>query len=129
MHSSDTVQRKGKSRFLLAAISLAVLLATFLVVLSSREPRYGGRTISSWLQKVFDSKVFISSLTNQERGIRISAAYSLMRYGPEAKDAAPGLVDALNDSDAEVRKAARMALEKIAEAEATPAGTAHGQDH
>ena|SRR5437867_6584962 len=66
--------------------------------------------------------VFISSLTNQDRGIRISAAYSLLRYGPgpEAKDAAPGLVEALNDSDAEVRKAARMALERIA---------AHGQDH
>jgi len=60
----------------------------------------------------------------------MSAAYSLLRYGPEAKGAAPSLVNALNDSDAEVRKAARRALETIdPEAETKPAGTDHGQDH
>jgi HEAT repeat protein len=72
---------------------------------------------------------FISSLTNQDRDIRISAAYSLLRYGPEAKGAAPSLANALNDSDAEVRRAARRALEKIDPEAAAKAEGAHGQDH
>jgi HEAT repeat protein len=73
--------------------------------------------------------VFISSLTSQDRDIRISAAYSLLRYGPEAKGATPALVSALNESDAEVRRGVRRALEKIDPEAAAKAEGAHGQDH
>jgi len=54
----------------------------------------------------------------------------LMRYGPEAKAAAPSLLSVLNDWDAEVRRAARNSLEKVDPKAAVKAGgAAHGQDH
>jgi len=57
--------------------------------------------------------VFIGSLTNEETGIRISAAYSLLQYGSDAKVAVPALQKALDDADANVRNAARDALGTI----------------
>jgi HEAT repeat protein len=57
--------------------------------------------------------VFISSLTNEETGIRISAAYSLLQCGSDAKVAVPALQKALDDVDADVRNAARNALGTI----------------
>jgi hypothetical protein len=56
MHSSDTVQPKGKSRLMLAVISFGVLLVTFFVVQSKRPPTYGGRTVNSWLEQIFDAQ-------------------------------------------------------------------------
>ena len=53
--------------------------------------------------------VFVGSLTNSERNIRISAAYSLLRYGPKAKAAVPSLINLRNDSETEVQQAARAA--------------------
>jgi HEAT repeat protein len=57
--------------------------------------------------------VFVGSLTNEETGIRISAAYSLLQCGSEAKVAVPALQKALEDVDADVRNAARNALGTI----------------
>jgi HEAT repeat protein len=57
--------------------------------------------------------VFVGSLTNQESGIRSSAAYSLLSYGSNAKIAIPALQKALGDADADVRQAARDALQNI----------------
>jgi HEAT repeat protein len=57
--------------------------------------------------------VFISSLTKEETGIRISAAYSLLQCGSDAKVAVPALQKALDDADADVRNAARDALGTI----------------
>ena len=161
---------KRKGRLTIAVIALAMVVATFFVVLSKRQPTYRGRTVSSWLEQLFNAKGNQSqaidalrelgakavpveiealartdspldkwyqsvypklplSLTNQNRDIRSSAAYALLRYGPAAKGAAPGLVNALNDSDAQVRKAARVALEKIDPEAEAKGGGAHGQDH
>ena len=83
--------------------------------------------LDKWYQSVYPKLPL--SLTNQNRDIRSSAAYALLRYGPAAKGAAPGLVNALNDSDAQVRKAARVALEKIDPEAEAKGGGAHGQDH
>jgi len=57
--------------------------------------------------------VFIGSLTNEETGIRISAAYSLLQCGSDVKVAVPALQKALDDVDADVRNAARDALGTI----------------
>ena len=57
--------------------------------------------------------VFVGSLTNQDSGIRSSAAYSLLSYGFNARTAIPALQKALGDADADVRQAARDALQKI----------------
>jgi len=57
--------------------------------------------------------VFIGSLTNGAIEIRISAAYSLLAYGSQAKAAVPALLDMLKERDSEARKSARAALEKI----------------
>ena len=57
--------------------------------------------------------VFVGSLTNRERNLRISAAYSLLRFGPKAKAAVPALVEMRNDSDTEVQQAVRAALRSI----------------
>ena len=57
--------------------------------------------------------VFIGSLTNEETGIRISAAYSLLQYGSDARVAVPALQKALDDADADVRNAAKDALGTI----------------
>ena len=53
--------------------------------------------------------VFVGSLTNSERNIRISAAYSLPLYGPKAQAAVPSLINLRNDSETEVQQAARAA--------------------
>jgi hypothetical protein len=57
----------------------------------------------------------IYNLRNEDAGIRESAAGWLGAIGPDAKDAVPGLKQALEDPDAEVREAAAAALEKIEE--------------
>src|SRR5207245_4224913 len=56
MQSSDTVQPKGRSRLMLTVIPFALLLVTFCVVLSKRQPTYRGRTVNSWLEEIFDVK-------------------------------------------------------------------------
>jgi HEAT repeat protein len=57
--------------------------------------------------------VFIGSLTNADRGIRISAAYSLLQYGSAAKMAVPALQQVLDDSNADMRRAAQEAIRQI----------------
>ena len=44
----------------------------------------------------------IAKLKDNVKDVRLEAAKALMRMGPEAKDAAPDLVDALNDDDGDV---------------------------
>jgi len=128
----------------------ASALVTCFVVQSKRQPTYGGRTAKSWLEQVFDAKgnqrqaidalrelgakavpVEIDALARTDsplnkwyQSVYPKRPLSLQRHLPKPINA-----EAMR-SAAEVRKAARMALEKIdPEAEAKPGGTAHGQDH
>src|SRR5437867_13326508 len=93
MHSSDTVQRKGKNRFLLAAISLAVLLATFFGFLSHRQPSYQNRTVNSWLKQVYDTKR--------------SQPEALDALNKMGADAVPPLSEALAKTDSRVDRLCR----------------------
>src|SRR5438477_5766569 len=47
---------KRKGRLTIAVIALAMVVATFFVVLSKRQPTYRGRTVNSWLEQVFNAK-------------------------------------------------------------------------
>jgi len=55
----------------------------------------------------------IAKLKDSDKDVRLEAAKALMGMGPEAKDAAPALVDALDDDDGDVSGCARRALVSI----------------
>jgi HEAT repeat protein len=56
---------------------------------------------------------FINSLTNSQPGLRMSACSCLGQIGPRAADAIPALRNALQDPDPEVRRRAKLALQRI----------------
>jgi HEAT repeat protein len=58
-------------------------------------------------------QVLIHRLKNPDWRIRVVAADALGRIGPEAKEAVPGLIEALMDKHEFVREAAAEALELI----------------
>ena len=76
---------KRKDRLTIAVIALAMVVATFFVVLSKRQPTYRGRAV----------------------------AHALSTFGPAAKVAAPALEKGLKDSETQVRITAAMALSAI----------------
>jgi HEAT repeat protein len=56
---------------------------------------------------------FISSLTNRQTGVRMSACACLGQIGHPASAAVPALLTALQDADGEVRRRAKIALTTI----------------
>lgn len=71
---------------------------------------YSGLTKGSgrWLRKeeklVAQSEVqkHIDALKDRERSVRANAARALCEIGPDAKDAVPALIEALNDKDVDL---------------------------
>jgi HEAT repeat protein len=57
--------------------------------------------------------VLVNYLEHAQPDVRRWAAMALGEVGPAARDAIPPLLDALRDDDADVREAARQAIEKI----------------
>src|SRR5437867_12450225 len=47
---------KRNGRLTITVIALAMVVATWFVVLSKRQPTYQGRTVYSWLEQVFEAK-------------------------------------------------------------------------
>src|SRR5262245_40462477 len=54
-----------------------------------------------------------AALKDQEKYVRLAAAYSLARFGTSARDALPALKETLNDKDPKVREAAAYAYRQI----------------
>jgi HEAT repeats len=76
----------------------------------TEEPRYRGLSVSDW----------IATLKNPYPGIRANAAAALGHLGPQAKNATPALMEALQDEEAEVRLQAALALAAIGKTAVQP---------
>jgi HEAT repeat protein len=118
---NDKDDLHGKALSALATMGVQAIPALVAVIQDKGSGRRTGASFA--LKKIAEQSpanipqsvvpVLADALRAEDPFLRKNAAYILRKLGPKAEKATPALIEALKDTDEDVRKAAKEALEKI----------------
>ncbi len=95
------------------AISFAICSLSFFIFATTFK--------GAWSQDESRMEIIIKNLKDKDSNVRVKAAHALLKMGPEAKEAVPALIEALEDEDDTVRWYTAETLERLNTLEAQKA--------